>query len=337
MSNDSTGPRLRPLEWDDGTLRILDQTRLPGEERWLSVREHAQVRDAISQLAVRGAPLIGIAAAYGLALAARSGDDLERAAAELTAARPTAVNLAWAVSRILTLPGRSVDAVLAEALRIHDEQIAADERIGAHGADLLPRRGVVLTHCNTGTLATGGIGTALGIIKTAHRRGAQIEVLVDETRPLLQGARLTAWELDREHIPYRIIIDGAAAGLMARGGVDAVITGADRVAANGDTANKVGTYPLALAAAAHGVPFHVAAPESTIDAATPDGARIIIEERGEDEVLAFSGHATAPAAARALNPAFDVTPAALITAIVTERGVHRPPYVFAQRPVAVAP
>ena len=333
MSEASTRPRLHPVHWDGGTLRILDQTRLPAEEHWIAARDYREVVDAIRRLAVRGAPLIGIAGAYGLALAAAAGDDITLVAPELESTRPTAVNLRWALQRVLTAaPNGAPNAVLAEARRIHDEQVAADARIGALGAELLPPGGTVLTHCNTGTLATGGIGTALGVIKTAHRQGRNISVLVDETRPLLQGARLTAWELQREGIPYRIIADAAAAGLIARGRVQAVIVGADRIAANGDTANKVGTYGLALAAAAHGVPFYVAAPRSTVDEDARDGAEIVVEERGEDEVLSLNG---APAGARAFNPAFDVTPAALISTIITEDAVLRPPFALARTPTAV--
>jgi methylthioribose-1-phosphate isomerase len=231
-------------------------------------------------------------------------------------------------------------AAETEARRIHDEQADADRRMGELGAALLPDPATALTHCNTGALATGGTGTALGVIAAAHARGARVSVLVDETRPLLQGARLTAWELEQRGVPYRIIADGAAAGLIARGGVDAVLVGADRIAANGDTANKVGTYGLALAAHAHGVPFYVVAPASSIDMDTPDGAAIPIEHRDDDEVLSLRGAEIAPEGARALNPAFDVTPAALISAIVTERGVLRAPYEAAIRDAlaeAVAP
>jgi methylthioribose-1-phosphate isomerase len=329
---------IQPIEYRDGVLRMLDQTLLPHEERYIETRAYRDVSDAIRRLAVRGAPLIGIAAAYGVALAVASGERVRSAAAELAATRPTAVNLLWAIERVL----ESSDA-LAEARRIHEEQIAADVQMGELGSELLRavprstetrRRGGaesvvglrVLTHCNTGALATGGIGTALGVIKTAHVRGMIAEVLVDETRPLLQGARLTAWELERARVPYRIIADGAAAGIIARGDVDAVVVGADRIAANGDTANKVGTYGLALAAHAHGVPFFVIAPVSTIDARTPDGGAIRIEERPEDEVLSFAGLRAAPDGARAANPAFDVTPCALITAIVTERSALTPPF-----------
>jgi methylthioribose-1-phosphate isomerase len=317
---------VQPIEWRDGALRILDQTLLPAEIRYVETDDYAVVAAAIRRLAVRGAPLIGIAAGYGLALAARSDLDLTLAADELRATRPTAVNLAWAIDRVLR-----AGAVAAgdEAIRIHEEQIAADARIGELGAALIADGATVLTHCNAGSLATGGIGSALGVIKTAHWQGKRVRVLVDETRPLLQGARLTAWELAQEGIPHEIIVDAAAAGLIARGEVDAVIVGADRIAANGDVANKVGTYGLALAAHAHAVPMYVAAPASTVDRATPTGGGIAIEERGGEEVLAFGPAHVAPDGSAARNPAFDVTPANLVTAIISERGILRAPYAAA--------
>jgi methylthioribose-1-phosphate isomerase len=325
-------PRITPIELHGGVLRMLDQTRLPAEERYFETGDYRDVCDAIRLLVVRGAPLIGIAAAYGLVLALRAGVDDDTAANELAATRPTAVNLRWALDRVLAASSGDPVRAESEARGIHEEQIASDAHCGAFGAELLleslGRNGaiVVLTHCNTGTLATGGIGTALGTIKTAYRRGIVADVLVDETRPLLQGARLTAWELTQEAIPHRIIVDGAAAGLIARGSVAAVLVGADRIAANGDVANKVGTYGLALAAHAHGVPFYVIAPVSTIDRAAALGAEIVIEDRSADEVLSFGAQRVTPDAATALNPAFDVTPAHLITAIVTGHGVLRPPY-----------
>jgi len=313
-------PQVQPIEWRDDAVRFVDQTLLPGELRHVETREWTDVAAAIRRLAVRGAPLIGIAGAYGLALAARAGEDPCATAEALAATRPTAVNLRWALERAL-----AAGDVEAEALRIHEEQQAADARMGELGAALIGEGWTVLTHCNTGALATGGIGTALGVVKMAHWRGAGVRVLVDETRPLLQGARLTAWELGREGVPHEVIVDAAAAGLIARGRVQAVLVGADRIAANGDVANKVGTYGLALAAQAHGVPLYVVAPASTIDAATADGAGIELEERDEDEVLTVAGTRVAPARSAARNPAFDVTPALLVTAIVTERGVLRPP------------
>jgi methylthioribose-1-phosphate isomerase len=318
-------------------LRVLDQTLLPGEERYITTRDYRDVASAIRRLAVRGAPLIGIAAAYGLALAARRGDDVRVAAADLAATRPTAVNLRWALDRVLVSANGDAARAEAEALRIHDEQIASDVRSGELGAALIEAGATVLTHCNTGSLATGGIGTALGVVKTAHWQAKGISVFVDETRPLLQGARLTAWELAREGIPHELIVDSAAAGLIARGRVQAVVVGADRIAANGDAANKVGTYGLALAAQAHGVPFYVVAPASTIDAQTARGSDIVIEERDGDEVTSFALARTAPDGTAALNPAFDVTPAHLITAIVSERGVLRAPYGAAiTQPAAAA-
>jgi methylthioribose-1-phosphate isomerase len=320
---------IQPIEWRGDALRILDQTLLPREARYIDAPDAPAVADAIRRLAVRGAPLIGIAAAYALALAARRGDDVRQAADELAATRPTAVNLRWALDRVLAASAGDAALAAAEAVRIHEEQIAADERIGRLGADLIAPGATILTHCNAGALATGGIGTALGVIKTAHRDGKRVRALVDETRPLLQGARLTAWELAQEGVPHEIIVDAAAAGLIARGHVQAIVTGADRIAANGDVANKVGTYGLALAAQAHGVPFYIAAPVSTIDPATPSGGHIEIEERGEDEVLSFASARTAPDGSAARNPAFDVTPAALVSAIITERGLLRPPYAAA--------
>jgi methylthioribose-1-phosphate isomerase len=302
---------------------MLDQTLLPGVVRYIDAHTHADVADAIRRLAVRGAPLIGIAAAYGLTLAARRGEDTRRAADELLATRPTAVNLRWAVDRVLAA---GAEAAESEARDIHDEQRQADLQMGELGAELIADGMTVLTHCNTGSLATGGIGTALGVIKTAYRQGKRIRVLVDETRPLLQGARLTSWELAHERIPHEIIVDAAAPALIASGEVSAIFVGADRIAQNGDTANKIGTYMLGLAAQAHDVPFYVVAPASTIDVNVADGSSIAIEEREAGEILAFAGRQTAPASSVARNPAFDVTPAGLITAIITARGVLRAPY-----------
>ncbi|MHB8375412.1 MAG: S-methyl-5-thioribose-1-phosphate isomerase [Dehalococcoidia bacterium] len=324
-------PGFQPIEWRGGVLRFIDQTRLPGEVCYVETGDYRDVADAIRRLAVRGAPLIGIAAAYGVALAARDArTDLHDAAAEIAATRPTAVNLRWAVERTLgaadRAPASRGPAVEAEARRIHQQQVEDDLRMGALGAALIEPGATLLTHCNTGALATGGIGSALGVIKTAHRQAKDIRVLVDETRPLLQGARLTAWELEREGVPYRLIVDAAAAGLIAAGEVQAVVVGADRIAANGDIANKVGTYGLALAAQAHGVPLYVVAPRSTIDLRTPDGSGIIVEQRDPDEVLAFGWMRDTPAAATAFNPAFDITPARYVTAIITECGVLRPPF-----------
>jgi methylthioribose-1-phosphate isomerase len=319
-----------PLRWDGARLHVLDQTALPFEARVLVLAGADDVAAAIARLAVRGAPLIGIAAAYGLAMALAVGDELDRAAAVLRAARPTAANLAWAVDRVreaaVADPADPAGAARAEAERIHAAEDAASAAIAAAGADLLADAGAgaVLTHCNSGALAAGGRGTALAVILALADARPGVRVLATETRPLLQGARLTAWELRRAGVPHEVVVDGAAPGLIARGEVDAVVTGCDRVAANGDVANKVGTYPLALAAAAAGIPFVVAGPVSTLDPATPTGADIVIEERGGDEVRHAGGAPLTLPDTPVRNPAFDVTPAALVTALVTERGVARP-------------
>jgi methylthioribose-1-phosphate isomerase len=309
--NQRRGPGTDPvvLRFEDGALLVLDQRRLPAEETWLSCESPEQVAQAIRSLAVRGAPAIGLAAAYGMALA---GADRQAAAEMLRAARPTAVNLAWAVERCL-----EADDALAEARRLHRQQEAADRTIAALGAARFEQGDRALTHCNAGALATGGYGTAGGVLREAWERGRLAEVWVDETRPVLQGSRLTAWELRRAGIPFRVIADSAAGGLMARGLVDRVVVGADRIAANGDVANKVGTYPLAVLAARHGVPFYVAAPASTLDRRTPSGPEIPVEERDPAEIGSGS---------EAYNPAFDVTPAELVTAVFTEAGVLEPPY-----------
>jgi methylthioribose-1-phosphate isomerase len=322
------------LRWDGRGLAILDQTRLPGAEEWLELRGASDTADAIKRLSVRGAPLIGVAAAYGLAMevAAEPGlGSLERGWELLRAARPTAVNLAHAVDRVRAAalaagPTSMAAAARAEAQRIHAEEDAASAAIAAHGADLLAGATRIATHCNTGALAAGGRGSALAVVLELHDRG-EVTALAGETRPLLQGARLTVWELARAGVPHALVVDGAMAGLIRRGEVDAVIVGCDRVAANGDTANKVGTYPLALAAQAAGIPFVVAGPTSTIDPTLPDGDGIEIEEREAGEVLAFGSASTTVPGTTVRNPAFDVTPAALITALVTERGVARPPDV----------
>jgi methylthioribose-1-phosphate isomerase len=301
-----------PLRWHEGALFVLDQRRLPGDEIWLRCDTAQQVAECIRSMAVRGAPAIGLAAAYGMALAAQAGEDPASAAARLRQARPTAVNLAWAVDHAL-----GADDPLAIAKKLHAEQLEADRRLAAWGAERFNEGDRALTHCNTGPLATGGFGTAGGVLRAAWERGRLAQVWVNETRPLLQGARLTTWELQRAGIPFRVIADSAAGGLIARGLVDRVVVGADRIAANGDVANKVGTYPLAVLAARHGVPFYVAAPVSTIDPQTASGEQIPIEERDPDEVTAHG---------EAFNPAFDVTPAELITAVFTEAGVLEPPY-----------
>jgi methylthioribose-1-phosphate isomerase len=327
------------VEWLDGAVpvvRLLDQTRLPAAEVHIEAADVDTLVDAIRRLAVRGAPALGAVGALGVVVAmaqgAREGWDdarLQHEIDRLRTARPTAVNLAWAVDRVLPLVADGHAAVLAEARRVLEEDVAANRRLSALGAGWLLERGPnrplrVLTHCNTGSLATVGWGTALGVVRELHARGALEVVHVDETRPLLQGSRLTAWELQADGIDHVVQVDSAAPGAILRGLVDAVVIGADRVAANGDTANKVGSVGLALACADAGVPFLVAAPWSTVDLATPEGAGIVIEEREGAEVVAWGGVPTAPAGSRAFNPAFDVTPARLIDAVATERGVAEP-------------
>jgi methylthioribose-1-phosphate isomerase len=297
------------FEEDGPRVVLLDQRRLPGERVELACATVDELVVAIRELAVRGAPAIGVAAAYGLALAAARGDDLDGAARALAASRPTAVNLAWALEEMRGDPSPE------HARRLHEEEVERCRAMAAHAAELFGPGTRALTHCNAGALATGGYGSAVGALRAAWERGLLAHVWVDETRPLLQGARLTAWELEAAGIPHAVIADSAAASLMAAGEVDCIVTGADRIAANGDTANKIGTYSLAVLAAHHGIPFYVVAPTSTIDPETPSGAAIPIEERDGAEV-------TERFAAR--NPAFDVTPAELITAIVTEHGVRQP-------------
>jgi methylthioribose-1-phosphate isomerase len=299
------------LEEDGPAVVLLDQRRLPDEVVDVRCTTAADVAGAIRDMVVRGAPAIGIAAAYGLALAALRGDDLAEAERVLASSRPTAVNLPWALAQMREEPTPE------RARTLHDQEVERCRRMAAHAAELFKPGTRALTHCNAGGLATGGYGSAVGALRAAAERGLLERVLVDETRPLLQGARLTAWELERSGIPHAVIADSAAGSLMARGEVDVVVTGADRIAANGDTANKIGTYSLAVLAAHHGIPFYVVAPTSTLDRETPDGSGIPIEERDPAEL-------TTRFPAR--NPAFDVTPAALIAAIVTEDGVHRAPY-----------
>lgn len=336
---------VRAVDWsDDGdAVRILDQRALPAREVYRDLRTVDDVSDAIRTLAVRGAPAIGVAAAMGVALAIDGTESCDTdaelkirgAVDQLRSARPTAVNLAWALDRMQRVAlGVRADytelrrTLVAEATRIRDEDRAMCRRIGEHGAALIPDGARVLTHCNTGALATGGIGTALAAIYVAVEQGKRVEVYADETRPVLQGSRLTAWELERGGIPVTVLVDGAAASLMRAGTVDLCIVGADRIAANGDVANKIGTYTLAIAAHHHDIPFYVAAPASTFDSSTPNGGDIVIEQRAGDEVRCGFGTLTAPAGVGVYNPAFDVTPATLITAIVSDRGVHRPPYAF---------
>lgn len=334
------------VDWAPGgdAVRIIDQRHLPGSFVERDLRDLDGVCDAIRTLAVRGAPAIGVAGAMGLvvalvpyatASAARFADTLRAAAAAIRATRPTAVNLPWAIDRMLSRaaavsgdPEAVIAALRAEATAIRDEDRAMCERIGHHGLSLVPDGARVLTHCNAGALATAGIGTALAPIYVAAAQGRRVEVFVDETRPLLQGSRLTSWELSRAGIPVTVIADNMAASLMRAGRIDLCLVGADRIARNGDVANKVGTYGVAVAAHHHGIPLYVAAPMSTFDPTTPNGDAIEIEQRHADEVRRGFGPLTAAEQAGVYNPAFDVTPAALVTAIVSDRGIHRPPYDF---------
>jgi len=345
---------MRAIDWDAGTIRILDQTLLPAEERFLTIASTAALADAIRTLKIRGAPALGIAGAMGVAQAAYRSQattakgvlrDAEQAGRELAATRPTAVNLGWAIDRVLRLAReRAADVdkdklvvlLEEEAQRIAQEDANACLAMARHAQRFIPTKAVVLTHCNTGFLCTGGYGTALGAIRLAHEEKKEIAVLATETRPLLQGARLTTWELKRLGIPHALITDGAASGLIARGEVKVVVVGADRVAANGDVANKVGTLGLALAAKDAGIPFVVVAPTTTLDLSMASGDRIPIEERAASEVTGVLGRQMTPAGTYAVNPAFDVTPARLITAIVTENGVAAAPYDAALKRLAGA-
>lgn len=330
---------IRPVFWEEDHVVLLDQTRLPWEEKWLRLRTWEEVAEAIRTMKVRGAPAIGIAAAYGLVLAVlrpkpghTRAQEFQEAQEGLAKTRPTAVNLFWALERMARVfhscPSEDdlPQALLSEAMRIHEEDIAANLRMGEFGAALLPQGARVLTICNTGALATGGHGTALGVVRTAWAQGKLKHVYVCETRPVLQGARLTAWELLREGLPFRVIADFASGLLFRRGEVDVVLVGADRIARNGDFANKLGTYVLAVLAQRHRVPFYVVAPSSSFDLAIPSGEGIPIEERPEEEVLRPYGFQLAPQGARAWNPAFDLTPGELVSAFITEKGVIRPPY-----------
>lgn len=321
---------------DDSRVVLLDQRQLPDAEEYLELRTSSEVARGIADMVVRGAPAIGIAAAYGMVLAARRGtgaaqERLETAGAELVATRPTAVNLAWAVQGALQRArevgfssANLADELASFARGLHRSDVRACRDMGRAALDLVPAGATILTHCNAGALATGGYGTALGVIRAAHEAGRGVRVLADETRPYLQGARLTAWELDRSGIPVEVIADSAAAWMMARGDVGLVVVGADRIAANGDIANKIGTYGVACLAHAHGVPFYVVAPWSTVDLACASGASIDIEERGAREVTHLGERRLVPSGVGVRNPAFDVTPARLVSAIVTERGVARP-------------
>jgi methylthioribose-1-phosphate isomerase len=342
---------IAPVRFAGDRLVLLDQTLLPAREVEREYTRWEDVAEAIRTLVVRGAPAIGVAAAFGVVLAARASRatsteallaDLDTAVKGLAATRPTAVNLFWALDRMRRTaealrprPAEEARARLAaEAETILAEDLAANRALGAHGAALVPPNARILTHCNAGALATAGYGTALGVVRAAHAGGKLAMLWVDETRPVMQGSRLTAWECVREDIPHRLIADVVAASLMARGQVDLVVTGADRIAANGDTANKIGTYALAVLARHHRVPFYVAAPFSTIDPALASGGEIPIEERDAGEVRRVGSQQTAPEGSPVYNPAFDVTPATLIAAIITERGVFRPPFHFGSTPDA---
>jgi methylthioribose-1-phosphate isomerase len=344
---------MRTVFWGNGAVRLIDQRLLPERLAYLTLSDAPDVAAAIRDMAVRGAPAIGAAAAFGLAAAAarsaahdadRLRCDLREAGRLLRASRPTASNLAWAVDRVLAMSdaaeGATVDElrelVLAEAQNIADEDVAANEAMGAYGATLLADDATVLHHCNTGALATVEFGTALGVVRAAHASGKRIHVLVDETRPLLQGARLTAWELQHMGVPHTLIVDGAAGHYLHGGTVDAVLVGADRIAANGDTANKIGTYALAVVARENGVPFYVVAPTATIDLRADTGREIPIESRPESEVTMLAGRTWVPAGTRAANPAFDVTPHRYISAIVTERGILGPPFDTSLRAAVTA-
>ena len=334
---------IKTLEWTAGGLRLLDQTKLPTEESYATCRTYQEVAEAIRSMVVRGAPAIGVAAAMGVALGVRDSSALnsqelrrefEQISQTLAATRPTAVNLFWALERMRgkfealeNQPlGDIKQALIEEAQRMHAEDIAANIAMGRHGAALMPARGGVLTHCNAGALATCGYGTALGVIRAAVEQGKKLNVYADETRPFLQGSRLTAWELTKDGIPTTVISDNMAGSLMKQGKIGAIVVGADRIAANGDVANKIGTYMLAVLAKEHGIPFYVAAPFSTVDLDTPDGSSIPIEQRNPREVTHMAGKQMVPDGIGVENPAFDVTPAKYVSAIVTEKGIARAPY-----------
>ena len=327
---------MEAIRWKDGVLSLLDQTRLPAEERWLDYTDYREVAGAIRTMVVRGAPAIGVTAAYAMELAAREGADRADFAAfmagardALAASRPTAVNLFWALDRMARCwekAGADVLRLEQEALAIHREDVEMNRAMGAFGAAVVPPGARILTHCNAGALATGGYGTALGVIRAAHAQGKVSMVYADETRPLLQGARLTAYELAADRIPVTLICDDMAGALMAQGKVDLVVVGCDRMASNGDFANKIGTYSLAVLARHHGIPFYTALPSSTIDLSLPDGSGIPVEQRGAEEVRRFAGTATGPEGIPVWNPSFDVTPHQLLTGIITERGVLYPPF-----------
>ncbi len=334
---------IHTLEWTDRGIRFLDQTKLPTEEVYVICGTYKQVADAIRNMVVRGAPAIGVAAAMGIALGvknskAENGAELKKEFDEICEAirdtRPTAVNLFWAIRRmsqkfdlLRIRPFAQIrQALIDEALRMHAEDIAANQAMGRHGATLMPSSGGVLTHCNAGALATAGYGTALGVIRAAVEQGKKIHVYADETRPFLQGSRLTAWELMKDGIPTTVISDSMAGVMMQKGKIGAIVVGADRIAANGDVANKVGTYTVAVMAKENAIPFYVASPLSTVDLATADGSKIPIEQRNPREVTHIAGKQMTPDGVEIENPAFDVTPAKYVTAIITERGIARAPY-----------
>src|ERR1700681_4118393 len=334
---------IQTLAWTDQGVRFIDQTKLPMEETYVTCKTHEQVAEVIRTMVVRGAPAIGVAAAMGIALAVKNskaetvGDlkrDFDQACDVIGKTRPTAVNLFWAIrrmqeklERIRIRPLAQIkQTLIEEAQRMHAEDIAANQAMGRHGATLMPSEGGVLTHCNAGALATCGYGTALGVIRAAVEQGKKIHVFADETRPFLQGSRLTAWELMKDGIPTTVISDNMAGAMMKQQKINAIVVGADRIAANGDVANKIGTYSVAVLAKEHGIPFYVAAPLSTVDFETPDGSRIPIEQRNEKEVTHIAGKQMTPDGVGVENPAFDVTPAKYVTAIVTERGIARAPY-----------
>jgi len=334
---------IQTLEWTAHGVRFIDQTKLPTEEVYVDCQTYQQVADVIRNMVVRGAPAIGVSAAMGIALGAKGSTaqsvedlkrDLDQICDVIGKTRPTAVNLFWAIKRMQqtfdTLRLRPIaqikEGLIEEAQRMHAEDIAINQAMGRHGAALMPASGGVLTHCNAGALATAGYGTALGVIRAAVEAGKKIQVYADETRPFLQGARLTAWELVKDGIPTTVISDNMSGAMMRQGKIGAVIVGADRIAANGDVANKIGTYTVAVLAKEHAIPFYVAAPISTVDLETPDGSKIPIEQRSAAEVTHFAGKLVTPEGVGVENPAFDVTPAKYVTAIVTERGVARAPY-----------
>jgi methylthioribose-1-phosphate isomerase len=342
---------VKTLEWTNEGVRFIDQRKLPTEETYVTCHNYEEVAEAIRNMTVRGAPAIGVAAAMGIALGVRDADaghvsELRRTFEEICdtmgSTRPTAVNLFWAIQRMKdkfeSLSELPVDRIrqemIVEAQRMYLEDIAANEAMGRHGATLLPSSGGVLTHCNAGALATCGYGTALGVIRAAVEQGKKLHVYADETRPFLQGSRLTAWELMQDGIPTTLIADSMAGAIMKQGKIGAVVVGADRIAANGDVANKIGTYTVAVLAKEHGIPFYVAAPFSTVDLETPDGDRIPIEQRSPKEVTHFAGKQIAPDGVKVENPAFDVTPSKYIAAIITERGVAKAPYAEALKRLA---